>query len=268
MTTNKPRRANGARYQLWPWDASLYASTLKALVPTLVDCAARGEGQHVLTLNLDIYRQLASMPLAESESLRSAYTVVLADGMPIVWAAALAGQPVRERVTGADLFLALSPAALAADLHVHLTGGPPSAADRAAVAIRSVVPRAGLLSTSAFALATNSGDRSYTDAAKAVVAGSPDIVFSAYGFPKQDHLAMAVRRLDPSITVIGCGAALEFAAGMVPRAPAALQRTGLEWLFRLGTEPRRLGRRYLVEDLPALRPLAVSALRDRRNRRS
>ncbi|MGY1631532.1 WecB/TagA/CpsF family glycosyltransferase [Geodermatophilus sp. SYSU D01186] len=232
----------------------------------LVAASRAGTGHHVLTLNLDIYRHLIHLPAPHAEGLRSSYTLLLADGMPLVWGAALARCPVPGRVTGADLLPALTRAALAEGLHVHYTGGPPGAAEGAAAVVPSEERGQGRLSTSAFQLARDPADQSYRQAAGAILAERPDIVFAAYGFPKQDHLGVAVRDLDPSVTVIGCGASLEFAAGMVRRAPTALQRTGLEWLFRLGTEPGRLGRRYLVEDLPVLVPLLRNALRARHQR--
>ncbi|WP_244522748.1 WecB/TagA/CpsF family glycosyltransferase [Geodermatophilus africanus] len=230
----------------------------------LIAASRQGVGHHVLTLNLDIYRHLAYLTAPHAQKLRSSYTLLLADGMPLVWGAALAGRPVPGRVTGADLLPILTRAALSAGLHVHYTGGPPGAAEGAAAAVIPEGRCSGRLSTSAFRLARDPADPCFREAAGSILADRPDVVFAAYGFPKQDHLGVAVRDLDPSSTIIGCGASLEFAAGMVRRAPAALQRTGLEWVFRLGTDPGRLGRRYLVEDMPVLVPLLRDAVRARR----
>jgi N-acetylglucosaminyldiphosphoundecaprenol N-acetyl-beta-D-mannosaminyltransferase len=247
----------------WPWGSGLSSLTKEQVIETLVSAAHRQEGHHVLTLNLDIYRQLVHLPAARVRLLESAYTLLLADGMPIVWGAALSGRPVVGRVTGADLLRPLTQTALTLGLHVHFTGGPTGAGDRAAAAVRDGRVSAGQLTTSSFQLAQRAEDVSYALAAESIASLKPNIVFCAYGFPKQDYLAVALRAVDPSITVIGCGAAFEFAAGMVKRAPRLMQRAGLEWLFRLGTEPRRLGRRYLMEDLPVLIPLLVAAWRAR-----
>ena len=89
----------------------------------------------------------------------------------------------------------------------------------------------------------------------------PDVVFVGLGCPKQERLIATLAPSLPSVWWICCGAALAFAAGEMQRAPAWMQTSGLEWVHRMAAEPRRLSRRYLVDDAPyALRLLAGSAL--------
>jgi N-acetylglucosaminyldiphosphoundecaprenol N-acetyl-beta-D-mannosaminyltransferase len=90
-----------------------------------------------------------------------------------------------------------------------------------------------------------------------VVAAEPDMVFVGLGFPKQELVIERLRPQLPGAWFVGCGAAINFVAGDVVRAPRWMQRTGLEWAHRLGVEPRRLAGRYLRHDAPyALRLLA------------
>jgi N-acetylglucosaminyldiphosphoundecaprenol N-acetyl-beta-D-mannosaminyltransferase len=70
------------------------------------------------------------------------------------------------------------------------------------------------------------------------------------GFPKQEHLIERLRESCPEAWFLGCGAAVNFAAGTLPRAPVWMQRSGLEWIHRLITEPRRLAKRYLFHGIP------------------
>jgi hypothetical protein len=94
-------------------------------------------------------------------------------------------------------------------------------------------------------------------------AARPDIVYCGLGFPKQERFIAACRDRLPATWFLGCGAAVNFAAGYETRAPQWMQRTGLEWMHRLCSEPRRLSRRY-AGDLPfALRVLLVSAVSGR-----
>ena len=87
-------------------------------------------------------------------------------------------------------------------------------------------------------------------------------MFVGLGFPKQEKVIARLRRDLPQAWFIGCGAAVNFVAGDVDRAPRWMQRTGLEWAHRLTTEPRRLAGRYLRHDAPyALRLLATSVRR-------
>jgi hypothetical protein len=100
-----------------------------------------------------------------------------------------------------------------------------------------------------------------------LVSARPDIVYVGLGFPKQERL---ITRLAPALGgswFVGCGAAIPFAAGVVPRAPGWMQQAGLEWLFRLAGEPRRLCRRYLIDDLPFAVMLLASCAAERLTRR-
>jgi N-acetylglucosaminyldiphosphoundecaprenol N-acetyl-beta-D-mannosaminyltransferase len=87
------------------------------------------------------------------------------------------------------------------------------------------------------------------------------------GFPKQERIVDRLRPQLPNAWFVGCGAAVNFVAGDVDRAPRWMQRTGLEWAHRLGTEPRRLAGRYLRHDAPyALRLLATAPVQRARGK--
>jgi N-acetylglucosaminyldiphosphoundecaprenol N-acetyl-beta-D-mannosaminyltransferase len=92
-----------------------------------------------------------------------------------------------------------------------------------------------------------------------LTAAQPDIVFVGLGFPKQERLIAAMAPVLPGTWFVGCGAAIPFAAGAVRRAPKWMQQAGLEWAWRLASEPRRLFRRYLIQDLPFALRLLISA---------
>ena len=96
-----------------------------------------------------------------------------------------------------------------------------------------------------------------------VSAAAPDLVFCGFGFPKQERVIYALRDLLPDAWFVGCGAALNFAAGEVSRAPDWMQRNGLEWVHRLWKEPRRLFRRYVIDDIPFALELLYRAFRRR-----
>ncbi len=92
-----------------------------------------------------------------------------------------------------------------------------------------------------------------------VVSARPDLVFVGLGFPKQERLIVALHDRLPAAWWLGCGAAIPFAAGAARRAPGWMGRLGLEWLYRLMHEPRRLVRRYLREDAPFALALLIRA---------
>jgi len=238
--------------------------TASALIAQVTEAIGRGVGGTIVTPNVDICRR-ASRDLA-SRDLVLAASIVVPDGMPLIWAARLAGRPLPERITGADLIFSLSEAAAARGWPVYVLGGLPgidglpSAAELAARGLSGRYPRlrvAGAYSPPArFDGAAGDIDALCGELA----AAQPRIVFVGLGFPKQEQLIARLAAGLPGAWFVGCGAAIPFAGGTVRRAPAWMQRVGMEWVYRLISEPRRLARRYLVEDLPfAVRLLAASA---------
>ena len=83
-----------------------------------------------------------------------------------------------------------------------------------------------------------------------LAAAAPDIVYVGLGCPTQERLISCLSPSLPAAWYVACGAAIPFAAGVLRRAPNWMQQSGLEWLFRLSHEPRRLSKRYLIDDLP------------------
>lgn len=220
----------------------------------------RGEGGQIVTPNIDICR--AASRDADVRALVENADLAVADGMPLVWAARLLGARLPGRVTGADLIWSLSEAAAFYRFPVYLLGGPPGAPDRAACALVDRYP--GLIVSGwcspPYGFEDSPGE---TEAIReALVRANPRIVFVGLGFPRQERLIAELRERLPGAWFVGCGAAIAFAAGVVPRAPRWMRRAGLEWLFRLANEPGRLSRRYLVDDLPyALRLMTVCAVK-------
>jgi len=188
--------------------------------------------------------------------------LVVADGMPLVWGARLKGTPLPGRVTGADLIWSLSGMAARAGWPVYLLGGAPGMAQAAARELRARWAGLDVCGVDAPPYGFDRTAAGRERVRRKVVAAGPALVFVGLGFPKQDLLIAELRRELPEAWFLGCGAAIGFAAGAVRRAPEWMRRGGLEWAHRLMTEPRRLARRYLVDDLPfAARLLAESVVR-------
>lgn len=174
------------------------------------------------------------------------------DGMPLVWL----GPPGVERVYGPDLMLAVCDAGRPAELRHYFFGGAPGVAEILTAKLCARFP--GLNVVGSFTPPFRPLEPAEFAAFQSDVTRlRPDVVWVGIGSPKQEKfMAAHWRELDTGV-LIGVGAAFDFHSGRVRQAPRWMQRSGLEWAFRLCTEPRRLGPRYLkTNPLFALRVLA------------
>ena len=238
-------------------------------LPTLNDATAEairhaelGRGFMLFTLNMDDLVKVRRMAAFGAAYRRA--SLVTADGWPIVWLAARQGVRL-ERTCGADLVEPLCREAAQRDLGVYFVGPGPQAQATAISILRYRID--GLRVVGAEAPAVPSGnDPSSLGAmdvealAGRVNASGARLCFLSLGNPKQSFLAETLAALCPSVGFICVGASLDFIAGSAKRAPVWLQRSRLEWVWRLANEPRRLGARYAVCAWVFLGIVANSAL--------
>jgi len=188
----------------------------------------------------------------EFRAILNASALTTPDGMPLVWL----GPRGVQRVYGPDLLLAVCDSGRAAGLRHYFYGGAPGVA--AALQARLAERFPGLAVVGAYTPPYRPLTPEEFAAFQADVARArPDVIWVGLGTPKQERfMAAHWRALDAGL-LIGVGAAFDFHSGRVRQAPRWMQRSGFEWLFRLATEPRRLGPRYLkTNPLFVLRVLA------------
>jgi len=184
----------------------------------------------------------------DDEALREAIDeahLLTADGQAVVWAARLLGQPLPARVAGSDLMEALLAHAARRDYSVYLLG----ARDEI---VRACADRARTLYPSLRIAGCRNGYFRPGDEAEIVAAirdAEPDILFLGFGTPAKEYFMHRHYRALGVPFVMGVGGTFDVFAGRVARAPRWMQRAGLEWAFRLGQEPRRMWKRYLVGNL-------------------
>jgi exopolysaccharide biosynthesis WecB/TagA/CpsF family protein len=191
------------------------------------------------------------------------FDLVTPDGQPVRWALNLLYRAgLRERVYGPELMLRLCRAAAEAGVPIYLYGGSPEVAERLRDNLLARFPALKIAGTESPPFRALSAEE---DAAliERISASGAGLVFIGLGCPKQDLFAAAHRDRIQAVQVC-VGAAFDFHAGVKKMAPAWMQRRGLEWLYRLGQEPGRLWRRYLVTNSLFLAKLAVALCRRRR----
>ena len=215
--------------------------TLNKAVNQIQTMIASREPHYVVTPNVDFLVQ--AITDAELRRILVEAHLVVCDGMPIVWASRWLGNPLPERVAGADLVPELIRVAAERKQRLFFLGATAEANNTAVDNVRQRFP--GAIIAGHYSPPFRPMDAiDHAEIIQRVRAARPDLLFVAFGCPKAEKwIASAYRELEVPV-VIGVGATIDFLAGRVKRAPVWAQRSGVEWLYRLCQEPRRLFWRY------------------------
>ena len=204
---------------------------------------ATGKTHQIATVNADFVIKAQNDP--ELRRILQESDMATADGMPLVWGARRLGVPLKGRVTGADLVPALAARAAEKKFSLFLLGAAPGIAASAAKIMQERNP--GLIIAGVLAPPMKSLFEMDPAVLETIRAAKPDVLLVAFGNPKQEKwINMHARDLRVPV-MIGIGATLDFIAGIVKRAPPWMQKSGMEWLFRLLQEPRRMWKRYMID---------------------
>jgi N-acetylglucosaminyldiphosphoundecaprenol N-acetyl-beta-D-mannosaminyltransferase len=220
----------------------------------------RAGGPHqICTVNPEFI--MTAQQDAGFRAVLSAADLCTPDGIGLLWAARRLGTPLRTRVTGVELTVALAGLAAREQLRLFLLGAAPGVAEQAAAVLQTRFP--GLMIAGTFA--GSPADDDAEQLCRMITAARPQILLVAFGHPRQD---LWIARHQPRLRVplaMGVGGTFDYLAGRVPRAPRLLRRLGLEWAYRLFMQPARW--RRIIDAVPRFafavlrngRPAAPSA---------
>jgi N-acetylglucosaminyldiphosphoundecaprenol N-acetyl-beta-D-mannosaminyltransferase len=216
--------------------------TTAQVVERVADFVARRVGAHIVTVNPEYV--MAARRDATFHAVLERAELAVPDGIGLVWASRLLGQPVPERVAGVDLVPLIAEAAGTLNRSVFLLGGAPGVAESAAARLEGTGDR-----PAAFVAGTWSGspsDRNAPAILERIARSDAAVVFVAFGAPSQDLWIARHRAALGDRVCMGVGGAFDFLAGVQKRAPEPARRIGLEWLWRLGREPWRWRRQLAL----------------------
>jgi len=171
--------------------------------------------------------------------------LINADGMPVVWASRLLGKPLKERVTGVDLFEALMARAAEKGWRVFLLGAREEVVSGVAQLYPARYPGLTLAGYRNGYWKPEDEDRVVAE----IAATRPDILFVAISSPKKEAFLARYQAAMKVPFAMGVGGTFDVAVGLVKRAPVWMQNAGLEWFYRFLQEPRRMFRRYFIDDM-------------------
>jgi N-acetylglucosaminyldiphosphoundecaprenol N-acetyl-beta-D-mannosaminyltransferase len=223
-----------------PVNSTSYADAIKIVL----DWSARRESRYVCVANVHLLMEAHDS--AEYNRVVCDADLVTPDGMPLVWMMRLKGQSEQQRVYGPTLMLHILESAARQHVAVGFYGSTSDVLQSLNANMQTRFPelKVDYLFSPPFQETSWEEDQKIV---KQINASSVTILFVGLGCPKQEKW-MAAHRGRINAVMIGVGAAFDFHAGFKPQAPPWLQTAGMEWLYRLATEPRRLWKRYLYHN--------------------
>ena len=217
-------------------------------VSYVIDSLKAGRGGWVITPNLDQLRWYCNTP--KLHRIYEEASLVVADGMPLIWASRIQKTPLPERVAGSSIINTLTAAAAKSGHRIYFLGGNEGAAKRAAEVLSAKYEGLQFAGEYCPPFGFEKDAAEIERIGKRLIESNPDIVYVGLGFPKQEYLIEQLRPLLPNAWFLGIGISFSFVAGEVKRAPRFMQKCGLEWLHRMIQEPGRLFKRYVIHGIP------------------
>lgn len=175
--------------------------------------------------------------------------LILTDGMPLIWISKMYGSPIKEKISGSDLFPKVCDLASQKGYKIFLLGAAEGVANKAANNLVEKYKGLNVVGTYSPSYGFESKENEIEHIIKIINEKKPDILAVGLGAPKQEKFLFKYRdRLNVPVS-LAIGASIDFEAGNIKRAPKWMQDTGLEWFYRLCKEPKRMFKRYIIDDL-------------------
>ena len=240
QTKKKPANIDSKRVRVV--SLCLNVSQYESAIESITSIVEAGEGGYICMSTVHMIMESYDDP-AYGEKVNSA-NMVVSDGMPLVWILRWQGEREAGRIRANDLMIRLCEDAQNRGMSVGFYGGKQEVLDTIVERAKTDFPNLNIAYTHSppFRQLTEEEDRAITDEINLT---APDILFVGLGCPKQE-IWMAAHKKRLKTVMIGVGASFDFYAGNITECPQWLQNMGLEWLFRLSQEPRRLWKRYLI----------------------
>ena len=225
--------------------------TMQESLEIIDELINRKNPSYVVTPNVDHI-----VKLEEDKEFQEVYEnadLILTDGMPLIWISKIKKTPIKEKVSGSDLFPKVCELASKKGYKLFLLGAAEGVADKAARNLKDKYEGLNIVGTYSPSYGFEKKEDEIQHIIDIVRNVKPDILAVGLGAPKQEKFIYKYKdELNVSVS-LAIGASIDFEAGNVNRAPKWMQRVGLEWFYRLCKEPKRMFKRYLIDDLKIIK---------------
>ena len=221
--------------------------TMSETVEAIEQMIAADKKSYVVAINVDVVMKIEADPYLKK--IVDDADMVLVDGKPLVWISKLHGRPLKEKVSGSDLVPLLCEVAAKNGYKVFIIGGKEGSAERAKQRLEEKLPDIQIVGTYAPPFGFEKDDAELEKINRMISQAHPDLLITCFGCPKQEKwIYENIEKYDAKVSICA-GATVDFLAGNVTRAPRWMSEHGLEWFYRFLQEPRRMFRRYFVDDM-------------------
>ena len=225
--------------------------TMDEAVDAIDRLIQKDKNGYVVTPNIDHIVKLETDTLLQQVYANA--DIILTDGKPMIWMSRWYGTPIKEKVSGSDLFPRLCELAAAKEYRVFLLGAAEGVAAKAAANLQKRFPGLMIAGTYSPPFGFEKDEKELNHIIQVVTEAKPHILVVGLGCPKQEKFIYEYRN-DLKVPVsLGLGASIDFEAGIIKRAPKWMADHGFEWLYRVVQDPKRLMRRYFIDDVKIIK---------------
>lgn len=221
-------------------------ATMPETVAAIEQMITTDKKSYVVAINVDVVVKIEEDPYLKKVVDNA--DMVLVDGKPLVWISKLHGKPLKAKISGSDLVPLLCEVAAEKGYRIFIIGGKDGIAEQAKEKLESRLPQIKIVGTYAPPFGFEKNESELDKINQMISAVHPDLLIACFGCPKQEKwIYENIEKYDAKVSVCA-GATVDFLAGNVKRAPRWMSEHGLEWFYRFTQEPKRMFRRYFVDD--------------------
>lgn len=225
--------------------------TMEEAIDAIDRLICQDKNGYVVTPNIDHIVKLESDQLLQK--VYADADIILTDGKPMIWMSRLYGTPIKEKVSGSDLFPNLCRLAAGKGYRVFLLGAAEGVAAKAALNLQNKFPGLIIAGTYSPPFGFEKDEKELQNILRIVTEAKPHILIVGLGCPKQEKFIYNYKdELNVPVS-LGLGASIDFEAGILKRAPKWMADHGFEWFYRIVQDPKRMAKRYFVDDMKIIR---------------
>lgn len=221
--------------------------TMSETVTAIEQMIENNKKSYVVAVNVDVVMKIENDP--DLKQIVDEADMVLVDGKPLVWISKLQGKPLKAKISGSDLVPILCEVAAQKKYTIFIIGGKDGIAKQATQKLETRLPEIQIVGTYAPPFGFEKDEKELDKINQMISDVHPDLLIVCFGCPKQEKwIYENISKYDAKVSVCA-GATVDFLAGNVNRAPRWMSEHGLEWFYRFLQEPKRMFKRYFVDDV-------------------